>query len=266
LYWPQWLNGKEFSMSLVLHCGSQAVSRETLAAVETPYPTQSHFPIPHIQIVEQAESVLGSLGIGVKESAFALSPTATRFFGLMTLDVPVPGGNYGILLGMRNSHDKEWAAALAGGSHVFVCDNLAFSGEFTLSRKHTRWIGRDLPALMGRAVDRVLASAKAETARLDRWQTSMISDQQADSIILRAAVAGVIPARETVQVRHEYHEPRHAEFSARSAWSLYNAFTERFKPRAESENGDVKRPSASVERVWQRAPRLIPLIESALDG
>jgi uncharacterized protein DUF932 len=251
-------------MSLSLHCGSQLVSRDRLAAVVTPQSTCTHYPISHIQIVEQVESTLSALGIGVKESAFALSPSSTRFFGLATLDVPIPGGNYGILLGMRNSHDKEWAAALAGGSHVFICDNLAFHGEFQLSRKHTRWIGRDLPALMGKAVDRVLASAKAETVRLDRWQTSQITDHQADSIILRAAVAGVIPARETVMVRHEYHEPRHAEFSARTAWSLYNAFTERFKPRVESDGDALKLPAASVERVWHRAPRLIPLIESVI--
>jgi hypothetical protein len=260
LYWPQWLNGKEFSMSLVLHCGSQAVSRETLAAVETPYPTQSHFPIPHIQIVEQAENVLGSLGIGVKESAFALSPTTTRFFGLMTLDVPVPGGNYGILLGMRNSHDKEWAAALAGGSHVFVCDNLAFSGEFTLSRKHTRWIGRDLPALMGRAVDKVLANAKVETDRLDRWRQTEISPELADSLIVRAAWAGIIPSAEILKVRQELLAPHHREFESRTAWSLYNAFTERFKPRQD----DTAERSASVERIWARSPRLIPLIESVI--
>jgi hypothetical protein len=28
---------------------------------------------------------------------------------------------------------------------VFVCDNLAFSGEIKIARKHTRFIVRDLP-------------------------------------------------------------------------------------------------------------------------
>jgi hypothetical protein len=33
------------------------------------------------------------------------------------------------VLGLRNSHDKRFPAGLVGGSAVFVCDNLAFSGE-----------------------------------------------------------------------------------------------------------------------------------------
>jgi hypothetical protein len=142
---------------------------------------------------------------------------------------------------------------------------LAFSGEFMLSRKHTRWIGRDLPVLMGRAVDKVLANAKVETDRLDKWRAAEISPELADSLIVRAAEAGIIPSSEILKVRQELIAPHHREFEPRTAWGLYNAFTERFKPRAETEGGEIKLPAASVERIWRRSPRLIPLIESAIN-
>ena len=35
--------------------------------------------------------------------------------------------------------------SLALGSQVLVCDNLSFFGEVVLTRRHTRFIERDLP-------------------------------------------------------------------------------------------------------------------------
>ena len=43
-------------------------------------------------------------------------------------------------------------AGLAVGAAVFVCDNLSFSGEVRLARKHTAHFERDLPQLVGRTI------------------------------------------------------------------------------------------------------------------
>ena len=45
------------------------------------------------------------------------------------------------------------------GSRVLICSNLAFSAEVVLSRKHTRFIGRDLPRLIGEMLGRLFAVA-----------------------------------------------------------------------------------------------------------
>jgi hypothetical protein len=55
-------------------------------------------------------------------------------------------------VGIRNSHDKTFPAGLVAGTKVFCCDNLAFSGEVQISRKHTRFAERDLTHLTARAV------------------------------------------------------------------------------------------------------------------
>ena len=41
------------------------------------------------------------------------------------------------VVGVRNSHDKSFPAGLVIGASIFVCDNLSFSGEVKLARKHT---------------------------------------------------------------------------------------------------------------------------------
>lgn len=67
--------------------------------------------------------------------------------------------DYCWILGLRNSHDKTFPAGIIAGLSVFICDNLGFSGEVKLARKHTTHIIRDLPRLVQSAVGKLM----------DRW-------------------------------------------------------------------------------------------------
>lgn len=55
------------------------------------------------------------------------------------------------MVGLRNSHDKRFLVGISFGSRVFVCDNLAFTGDHVVKRKHTANLKRDLPGLVHRA-------------------------------------------------------------------------------------------------------------------
>nr|MBS0019438.1 hypothetical protein [Gammaproteobacteria bacterium] len=50
------------------------------------------------------------------------------------------------MVGLRGSYDQTLPRGLAVGSRVFVCDNLAFSGEVTIKTKQTTFIGQRLPS------------------------------------------------------------------------------------------------------------------------
>jgi hypothetical protein len=65
----------------------------------------------------------------------AITPDGARYFGMLTLRSNY--GDYGDLVGLRNSHDKTFPIGIAFGSRVFVCDNLAFIGDHVIRRKHT---------------------------------------------------------------------------------------------------------------------------------
>ncbi len=134
--------------NLMIHAGAQRVDRDQLyASVEKmPARTQTHTPIPHHVLLEQVARALKAAGYLLVNGAHALTPNGQRYFGLLELSNSAGGDDYSLVVGIRNAHDKRFPAGLAVGSSVFVCDNLAFSSEIVIARRHTRFINRDLPS------------------------------------------------------------------------------------------------------------------------
>ena len=52
-----------------------------------------------------------------------------KMFGVLDLETQMDGCRFAI--GLRNSHDKNFRLSLTVGVRVFVCSNMAFSGDFT---------------------------------------------------------------------------------------------------------------------------------------
>jgi len=130
--------------SLLLHCGGTTVTREDLLAVPTPPATGTWFPLPHLELLTEVEELLTGAGFELESSAHALSHDGARYFGVIQVRLPAKEDNgYGWVVGLRNSHDKTYPAGLVAGTRVFVCDNLAFTGEVRLTRKHTRHAVRE---------------------------------------------------------------------------------------------------------------------------
>ena len=102
--------------NLCLHCGSRAVPREQVAAVATPPRTPSWVPIPHAQLLDGVQGALGRAGLSVVSEAHGLGRGGARYFGLLEVVNGRPGGDFGVVVGLRNSHDKTFPAGLAVGA------------------------------------------------------------------------------------------------------------------------------------------------------
>jgi hypothetical protein len=137
--------------------------------------------------------------------------------------------DYCWVLGLRNSHDKTFPAGIVAGAQTFVCDNLSFSGEVKLARKHTTHIGRDLPRLVQSAVGKLTERWHHQDERITAYRLADIDDRSAHDLIVRAVDVGVCPNKLVPRVLQEWREPRHDAFATRNAWSLFNAFTEALK-------------------------------------
>ena len=111
-------------------CGNK-LTREALAQVATPAGTATHKPIPHITVVEKLIEALSFRQIGVVREEYAVSSDGMRMFGVKDLSSGFDGCRFTI--GLRNSHDKSFRLSCTVGLRVFVCENLAFHGEFTQS-------------------------------------------------------------------------------------------------------------------------------------
>lgn len=227
-------------MSLLLHCGAQRAEIGEVFDVPTPEPEyrgaerqRLFVPIPHKYLYNHVRNTLERAGLRIHSEAHALQRDGARYFGLLSVgaDSANERANWGMAVGLRNAHDGTSSAALALGSHVFVCDNLCFDGEVKLSRAHTRYIQIELPGMVARAVGRLFRARGAQRERLDRYQSTEITDQTAKAAILDGLLARAIPNRKVKDVLGDWLEPRHEEFSARrNVWRLFNAFTENFKP------------------------------------
>jgi hypothetical protein len=159
-----------------------------------------------------------------------LTHDGARYFGLLQVANGSNADDFGLVVGLRNSHDKSFPAALVLGASVFVCDNLSFSGEVKLARKHTAHIERDLPQLVERAVGLLSDLRNTQESRFATYQGHELSAGQAHDLVIQALDARVVPVTKIPDVLTEWREPRHAEFrEGRTAWRLFNAFTEILK-------------------------------------
>ena len=133
------------------------------------------------------------------------------------------------VVGLRNSHVQKYPAGLVVGSWVFVCDNLAFSGEVSVTRKHTTNIRRDLQGLVSKAVGFLSERWLDQETRINAYRDYNVTNVRAHDLIIKALDARVITTQQVVKVLQEWREPQHEEFQARNAWSFFNSFTEVLK-------------------------------------
>ena len=152
--------------NLILHCGAKAVERSALAQVKTPMATDTWTPVPHTELIAKVEHTLRANNLAIGSQAHSLSHEGMRYFGLMEIQGRTTDPDYCWVLGLRNSHDKTFPCGIVAGSSVFCCDNLAFSGEVKLVRKHTRFIGRDLPFIVERAIGQLLEKWHDQDTRI----------------------------------------------------------------------------------------------------
>jgi hypothetical protein len=219
------------NLNLAIHGGSHTmVSVEELAKVETPEAEKTWFPIPHARLLESVKKTVEKSGLHVVTEAHAIAKEGLRYFGLLQLANGKNPDDYSLVVGLRNSHDKSIVAGLAVGAGVHVCDNLSFSSEIVIDRKHTRFIDRDLPTLIESAVGRLGDARRHQDDRIAAYKRTEITDGQAHDLVIQALDARIVPVTRIPEILKEWREPRHPEFrESRNAWRLMNGFTEVLK-------------------------------------
>lgn len=228
--WQTHLNG-----NMVLRVGAQMASLDEVANVPLPAATDTFCPVPHIALYEQAFHQLQSAGMKIKQEVHALNSKrdvfGANYFAVLEVESDRP--DYNLIIGLRNSHIQQYAASFVLGSKVFVCDNLAFSGEVKLSRKHTRHVERDLPAVMQRAVYALSAKRVSQDERIAAYKGRVIDTATADHALMNMARARVLAPNKLIPAAGQFDKPAFVEHlndeGDRTVWTLFNAVTEVYK-------------------------------------
>lgn len=219
-------------MTLLLHCGAARCSRADLEAVEVPPPTQTWHPVAHTTVLDTVLSKLDQLGLEPCRQELAMTHEGARFFATLDLEMAVANG-VNLSIGIRNSIDRSISAGLAVGERVFVCDNLCFSAEIVVMRKHTRFILRDLDAKVSEGLSQLSAYQEVAAARIEGLRQYRLNEPAVHDLVVRAADERCISWSGIGNVLQQWREPQHDQFLPRNAWSLMNAFTEVLKARFE---------------------------------
>ena len=120
--------------------GSTVTEAEVAQVPIVPF-TKTFHPVHHKQVIDAVRIGISLTGMEVVKSQYVLARDGMQMFGVWDLNA----GNSDLCwsLGIRNSMDKSLALGITAGTKVFVCDNLAFDGEYLTFRKHTSGLDND---------------------------------------------------------------------------------------------------------------------------
>ncbi len=218
------------NLQLCLHRGGEKVTREDVDNVATPERTETHVPVPHGHFLDTALEALKVNNFQVRQQALALNKGGNQFFGLIEVEHPnLTTTDHGLVFGIRNSHDRTFPAGLVAGSQVFCCDNLGFSGEVKLSRKHTSRILRDLNSLVFTAVVKIQQRFGRQLQEFEAYKAHELTHERARFLMVEMVKRGVIGSTSLPKVLQEWENPSHDEFSGQNVWRLFNGVTEAAK-------------------------------------
>jgi hypothetical protein len=235
-------------MTLIRHCGAREVTWGDLDQIATPPATDTWFPLSHSQVLGSVVQTLDAAGFGVKSMALAVTADDARFFGTLQLQAQIVPG-VGLTVGVRNSIDRSLPIGFCCGQSVFVCDNLAFSSEVVIARKHTRFGESRFNEAIASTVSELGPYRDAEAKRIEWLRNTELSPDQANSLILQAYEGGIIGARLLPDVIQEWRQPKHPEFKEKTAWSLLNAFTEVLKDRQHQQPSRAAHETITLQKL-----------------
>jgi hypothetical protein len=155
-------------MSLMAHCDTARVDEATVKAIPEPAFTKTWHPVSHARVIAAMELAVESKGINIVARDYSLNKDGSKMFGSWDLDVG--NGEIGYSIGIRNGIAKNLVLGVTGGTHVFICDNMCFSGDFIVFGKHTNGLDEDRLRIMA---DNALAGAVDQMNKMIEWQKSM---------------------------------------------------------------------------------------------
>lgn len=218
--------------------GDRHVSRFELATVPAPRPTATWYPVPHIDVADNTISALQDAGYTIKSERWTLAKSDQRLFGVVDLSLPLarwdsPGRGVSISLGIRSSFDRRIGYGIVAGSRVFVCSNLAFAGDISYKRKHTRHGLSDFRGQIESAIERLPQYQAMESQRIESWMNFELSTEQADALTLALFESGTLGLRQFKPVMEELRRPSFDDFQGKlTVWSLFNRITTALRARA----------------------------------
>lgn len=231
-----------------MHRGAVNVVRGELARIEAPPPTDTWFPLKHSAVLDRTCETLESAGFGIDAMQLSVARNEARFFGTLRLTNRITPG-VSLAVGIRNSNDQSFPIGFCVGERVFNCDNLSFHSEIVIARRHTRFGEVRFQEAMSKAVLGLHQYQLTAAQRIDALAQWELSDDQANSLILRSFEEGIISTRLLPAVIREWRNPPIEDFKPRTGWSLLNSYTAVLKERQQTNPQEAALATIRLQRL-----------------
>jgi hypothetical protein len=214
---------------ILMHRGGELVTKDQLDLIPLPEPTESYMPVSHYHLAEKflmiSQDILRDYTL-VGEN-YGLARQGNQFFAVLKFQRE--RSEIGLSVAFRNSYDRSMAIGLAIGASVFVCDNLALSGEIVVMRKHTKNVWTELEE---KAIAIIYKSQNNYEQIIDdahAFESLEMGNDEAFRTMGLLFGNSIISPRQLTVLKDEWLKPSHEEFQPRTLWSFYNAATESLK-------------------------------------
>lgn len=170
---------------------NKVTEAEVIQVPAVPF-TKSFHPVHHRQVLDAIRSGVVATGLEIVKTDYVLANNGNRMFGVWDLS----GGSDELCwsIGIRNSMDKSMALGITAGTRVFVCENLAFSGEFVEFRKHTKGLVYDeLEFMAYRAMKKMVANLAKFQAWHEGLKNFSLAEWDAKILLVEIMTQNIIP-------------------------------------------------------------------------
>ena len=217
-------------MTLIMHKGGDYCSLDDLRMIPLPNETRTYKPVSHYDLAKNLAEVSSGLlrGYQLEKAQYGLARDGNQMFGIHSYRNGI-SSSMGLSIGFRNSYDKSMSVGIAIGASVFVCDNLALTGDIAIMRKHTANVWNDLEELTITTIYRSQHNFTKIVEDAEIMRGRYLSNDDAFRMIGLMYGNDIISPRQIPVVKREWLNPTQPDFEERNVWSLYNAVTESLK-------------------------------------
>lgn len=210
-------------MALLVEHGKM-INYEDLAEIPRPERTKTYEPVSHQAVIQTTKDIAQDvIGMTLLRQDISVSKDGNRMF--FALSYQNGSGDYNLCIGGRNSYDKSMAVGFAGGGSVVVCDNMMFTGNVVVMRKHTNKVWDDLSAKITQACMEVSNTYLAVQNDAEEMKRRIVSNKRGHEILGSIYGEKILNLSQFGAANRQWNNEDHPYFSERNFWSLYNGVT-----------------------------------------
>lgn len=153
-----------------------------------------------------------------------------RMFGLMGLSLRHDEGAEDAvqaIVGIQNALDGSGRAQVCVGNRVFICDNMAFSGDLMISHRHSKNIAKTMYGAIHGIIRDTIDRFRKDVELRDLLKNQYVGLDEGFRILAELAAADAFDnMKQFNNAVRQYRWPQYGVFASdESLWSVYNAAT-----------------------------------------